>query len=118
MLTQGTEFVSPIKEARIQHGLTIKQVSDLTGVPYRSIQNWEAGVRSCPDYVTKMVVTIIEQTSKVYLIYRDTADDAVEIKGYIIGTEQDAEEYCKEFNKDCQHYWEEITYELLEHLNK
>lgn len=50
-----------IKETRIKYGLTIKQVSDLTGIPYRSLQNWEAGVRNCPDYVTKMVVGILDQ---------------------------------------------------------
>ena len=49
-----------IKETRIKHGLTIKQVSDLTGVPYRSLQNWELGERKCPDYVSNMVVTMIE----------------------------------------------------------
>ena len=64
MLTQGKEFVSAIKEARIKHGLTQQQVSDLTGVPFRSIQNWELGVRKCPDYVEKMVVTMIEQQVK------------------------------------------------------
>ena len=51
-----------IKETRIKYGLTIKQVSDLTSVPYRSLQNWEAGVRKCPDYVENMVVTMIENT--------------------------------------------------------
>ena len=61
MLTQGQEFHSKIKETRIKHGLTQKQVSELTGVPERSIQNWEAGVRKCPDYVEKMVVDIINQ---------------------------------------------------------
>lgn len=50
-----------IKETRIKHGLTMKQVSELTGVPYRSLQNWEAEVRHCPDYVEQMVVTMIEQ---------------------------------------------------------
>ena len=50
-----------IKETRIKHGMTIKQVSDLTGVPYRSLQNWEAGVRTCPDYVENMVVTMINR---------------------------------------------------------
>lgn len=107
-----------IKETRIKHGLTIKQVSDLTSVPYRSLQNWEAGVRKCPDYVENMIVTMIEQKGKLFLIYRDTADDNIEIKGYIIGTEQEAEEYCKELNKDCKHYWEEVTYGELERLNK
>lgn len=61
MLSQGTEYISKIKEARIRHGLTQKQVSDITGVPFRSIQNWEAGVRKCPDYVEKMVVTMIDR---------------------------------------------------------
>lgn len=61
MLTQGTEFISRIKEVRIKQGLTQTQVSEMTGVPFRSIQNWEAGVRKCPDYVEKMVVDIINQ---------------------------------------------------------
>jgi DNA-binding transcriptional regulator YiaG len=49
-----------IKEARIKYNLTQKQVSELTGIPVRTIQNWEAGVRKCPDYVTKMAVMLIE----------------------------------------------------------
>lgn len=62
-LTQGTEYISNIKEARIRHGLTQKQVSEITGVPFRSIQNWEAGVRKCPDYVEKMIVNRINTVS-------------------------------------------------------
>ena len=61
MLTQGTEFHSKIKETRIKYGLTQQQVSNLTGVPFRSIQNWEAGVRKCPVYVEKMVIDILDQ---------------------------------------------------------
>jgi len=61
MLTEGKAFHSKIREARIQYGLTQKQVSDITGVPLRSIENWEAGVRKCPDYVEKMVVTMLDQ---------------------------------------------------------
>lgn len=56
---EGIKFHSAIKETRIRYGLTIKQVESLTGVPYRSLQNWELGVRKCPDYVSKMVVTMI-----------------------------------------------------------
>ena len=46
----------------MKRGLTIRQVSDITGIPYRSLQNWEAGVRNCPNYVTKMAVTMINHT--------------------------------------------------------
>lgn len=45
-----------IKAERIKCGLTIKQVSEMTGVPYRTLQNWEAGVRRCPDYVERLVL--------------------------------------------------------------
>lgn len=61
MLSQRTEYISKIREVRIRHGLTQKQVSDITGVPLRSIENWEAGVRKCPNYVEKMVVDILDQ---------------------------------------------------------
>ena len=61
MLSEGIEFHSKIKEARIKYGLTQTQVSNLTGVPFRSIQNWEAGVRKCPAYVEKMVIDILDQ---------------------------------------------------------
>jgi transcriptional regulator with XRE-family HTH domain len=61
MLSQGTEYISKIKETRIKYGLTQQQVSNITGVPFRSIQNWETGQRKCPDYVEKMVVDILDQ---------------------------------------------------------
>lgn len=50
-----------IKESRIKYGLTQKQLSDITGVPERTIQNWEGGQRKCPDYVEKMVLDMLEQ---------------------------------------------------------
>lgn len=50
-----------IKESRIKYGLTQKQLSDITGVPERTIQNWEGGQRKCPDYVEKMVLDALEQ---------------------------------------------------------
>ena len=53
--------MTTIKETRIQYGLTQKQVSDLTGIPKRTIENWEVGSRKCPEYVTKMVVDILNQ---------------------------------------------------------
>lgn len=50
-----------IKESRIKHGLTQKQLSNITGIPERTIQNWEGGQRNCPDYVEKMVLDTLEQ---------------------------------------------------------
>lgn len=50
-----------IRQARIQHGLTQQQLSDLTGIPFRTIQNWEGGQRKCPEYVEKMVLDLLDQ---------------------------------------------------------
>lgn len=54
---------------------------------------------------------------KVYLIFRDSVDDACEIRGYICGTASDADKYCEEYNKNCSYEWEEITWLELEKLN-
>ena len=50
-----------IKDARIKNGMTIKKVSDITGIPYRTLQNWEAGIRTPPDYVSNMVIATINR---------------------------------------------------------
>ena len=53
--------INPIRYARMKHGLTQHQLADLTGIPFRTIQNWEGGQRKCPDYVAKMVVDLLDQ---------------------------------------------------------
>jgi DNA-binding transcriptional regulator YiaG len=53
-----------IKEARIEVGFTQKQVQDLIGIPIRTLQNWEAGVRKCPDYIERLVVEKILELGK------------------------------------------------------
>ena len=45
-----------ILEARQEAGLTQKQVYELIGVPIRSLQNWESGVRICPKYVEDLLI--------------------------------------------------------------
>jgi transcriptional regulator with XRE-family HTH domain len=53
--------INPIRHARMKYGLTQTQLSELTGVPMRTIQNWETGSRKCPEYVTKMILAMLEQ---------------------------------------------------------
>lgn len=45
-----------IKEARKKAGLTQKEVHELIGVPVRTLQNYEAGVRDCPEWVEKLLI--------------------------------------------------------------
>jgi transcriptional regulator with XRE-family HTH domain len=51
-----------IKEARIRHGLTQQQLANLTGIPKRTIENWEGGQRKCPDYLIQMIINQLDQT--------------------------------------------------------
>ena len=50
-----------IKEARAKHGLSQQQLANMTGIPKRSIENWDGGQRKCPEYVERMVVEYLEQ---------------------------------------------------------
>lgn len=54
------ETVNNIKNLRVRFGLTQKQLSEVTGIPFRTIQNWEGGQRKCPDYVEKLLIFYLE----------------------------------------------------------
>lgn len=45
-----------ILEARKEAGLTQKQVFELIGIPVRTLQNWESGVRVCPLWCEKLII--------------------------------------------------------------
>lgn len=51
-----------IKSERIRLGITQKKMSELIGIPQRTIEDWEAGRRKCPDYVERLVLEKLEQT--------------------------------------------------------
>ena len=36
-------------------GMNIKQFSDYFEIPYRTIQNWNLGIRECPEYLLKLM---------------------------------------------------------------
>lgn len=43
------------KELREQSGMNMKQFAAYFEIPYRTVQNWEAGVNKCPDYLLKLM---------------------------------------------------------------
>ena len=51
---------NPIRYARKKANLNIKQLADLLGAPYRTVQEWNAGRRMPPKWVEKLVVEKIE----------------------------------------------------------
>ena len=51
-----------IKQAREFARMTQQEVEDEFGVPRRSLQNWESGIRECPCYVEKWLVEKLIQS--------------------------------------------------------
>lgn len=96
-----------IKEVRIKYGLTQTQVSNITGVPFRSIQNWEAGVRRCPAYVEKMVVDVLDQKFS-------TPDHQTFLEELLEMLQSDLK-YVK--TEETKGYINNLIHDISEHLN-
>lgn len=53
-----------IKELREKYGLTRSQFCDALGIPYRTVQAWELGDRSCPMYTFLMIKKLLELSDR------------------------------------------------------
>lgn len=49
------------KELRQRSGLSRHKFADLFGIPYRTVQNWELGLRECPDYLLNLMRYYLEK---------------------------------------------------------
>jgi len=54
-------MVFKIKEARTEYKLTQKELSDLTEIPKRTIENWESGKRKPSPWVEKLLKSYLKQ---------------------------------------------------------
>jgi len=105
------------KELREKSGLSVAEFSRQLNIPYRTVQNWEYGQTKCPDYVIDLMAYKLGIDNKIFVIYRDSPNDLCEMKGYIVGTPEDAYEYCKEQNKDCENYSDAVDFEEIKNLH-
>ncbi len=53
------------KELREQSGMGLKQFSDYFGVPYRTVQNWNAGSNDCPEYLMNLFIYKLRSEGKL-----------------------------------------------------
>ena len=51
---------NPIKYAREEAGLNLKELSDLLGAPYATVQDWNAGRRTPPVWLQNLIVEKIQ----------------------------------------------------------
>ena len=60
--------MSKIKEARERLGLSQQALSDMLGIPKRTIENWEMGIRNPPGWAEKLIVERLTMKSiKLYV---------------------------------------------------
>lgn len=52
--------VNPIRKALETAGLTIKELSNLLGAPYRTVQDWNSGARKPPLWLQNLIVEKIQ----------------------------------------------------------
>ena len=53
-----------IKNARKHAGLTQQQMSDLMGIPRRTIEDWDRGVRKCPEWAERLIVAELDRIAE------------------------------------------------------
>ena len=83
-----------IEEARKQQGMSRREVSEWLEIPYRTLTNWENGVRSCPHYIEKLPIGTYtlreEQAPDGYLVAEDITfevKDTAEIQKVVMKDE-------------------------------
>lgn len=59
-LTEQTHPLTPIEELRAKTGMTQTEFGKWLGIPMRTIQNWENGQRSAPEYVVELIAFRVE----------------------------------------------------------
>ena len=57
-------FADQIKTARLAAGLTQAALAEVTGIPNRTIQDWEAGKRTPPEWTQRLVLKELAGLSK------------------------------------------------------
>lgn len=50
-----------IQDVIAQSGLTLTQISAQYGIPYRTVQDWNAGRRVPPEYIVKLLKIATEK---------------------------------------------------------
>lgn len=54
-----------IKEIRAATGLSQSKFCEALGIPLRTLQKWEIGERSCPEYVVDLIAYRVQNDPKL-----------------------------------------------------
>lgn len=53
-------MINPFKELRESSGMNKTKFAEYFEIPYRTVQNWELGLRECPEYLLKLMAYKLE----------------------------------------------------------
>ena len=56
MIEIEQDFPSAFKSARLSAGLTQRGIEDLLGIPYRTVQSWEGGINTPPEWAQRLIL--------------------------------------------------------------
>lgn len=54
-----------VKELREQMGMNRREFCDYFGIPYRTVQDWEAEKRELPEYVLRLLIYRAQTEKKI-----------------------------------------------------
>ncbi len=54
-----------VRELRMQMGMNRREFSDYYGIPYRTVQDWEAEKRELPDYLLRLIKYKAEMEKRI-----------------------------------------------------
>ena len=55
-VSTGNDYAEKIKQLRMNMNMNRVEFCEYYGIPYRTVQDWEAGKRSLPDYVYRLML--------------------------------------------------------------
>lgn len=58
-----------IKSIRMKYELTQKRFSEVTGIPKRTIEDWETEKRHPPEWLPKMILCYLETNKSAFNLY-------------------------------------------------
>lgn len=101
------KFSEKLKEARIEKSWTQDQLSTIMGIPKRTMEDWERGLRTPPLWTQKMILTSLKKQRKVKVF--EIWDTAANVKITEILAE-DVEEAWEDYIENCSEYLQ--TYDI------
>lgn len=55
MSEDDIDYAIKVKELRLEMNMNRTEFCEYFGIPYRTVQDWEAGKRKLPDYVLRLM---------------------------------------------------------------